>query len=187
MLFETVPGTVLPGAQFPGGVAEVFEGMLQVAGGLSLSQVCAITGLEPSTVQNWVKRGWVANPQEKKYRQRQLFRILILNALRDAMQLEQIVRLLAYLNGSVEDHRDDIICESRLFEYLCRALETLKEYRELTDGAVERAVKQVSADYTGDPAWRQRLEKGLAVMVWTCAAALLRKKGEGLCRALLEE
>jgi len=31
--------------------------LLEATGGLSLSQVCAVTSLEGSTIQNWVKRG----------------------------------------------------------------------------------------------------------------------------------
>ena len=37
-----------------------------LAGGLTLSQVCQISGLEPYTVQNWVKRGFLSNPTEAK-------------------------------------------------------------------------------------------------------------------------
>ena len=36
------------------------------SGGLFLSQVCFVTGIELHTVQNWVKRGFVAPPIEKK-------------------------------------------------------------------------------------------------------------------------
>ena len=54
-----VPGTVMPLSDISGGMFSIFRPMIEAADGLSLGQVCAITGLEYSTVQNWVKRGFV--------------------------------------------------------------------------------------------------------------------------------
>ena len=59
----TIPGTVLRiERDNADGVEEMFSSMF-LAGGMVLSQVASITGLEPYTIQNWVKRGFLPPPQ----------------------------------------------------------------------------------------------------------------------------
>ena len=63
----TIPGTVIPvdmqeAAHIPEQLSSVF-----LAGGIQLGQVSAITGLEPYTIQNWVKRGFLSPPVKKRY------------------------------------------------------------------------------------------------------------------------
>ena len=67
MQIEIIPGTTMPYSVLKGSAFELLVPMLNATGGLTLSQVCAITGLEGSTIQNWVKRGLVAKPVDKKY------------------------------------------------------------------------------------------------------------------------
>ena len=79
---QFVPGTNL---KYEGGrgMFSLLRPMIQAADGLTLGQVCSITGLAPATIQNWVKRGFVSRPIQKKYRERQLARILLISSLRD--------------------------------------------------------------------------------------------------------
>ena len=61
-----IPGTTLTGQREEADrIGEQFQALF-LAGGLSLSQVSAITGLEPYTVQNWVKRRLLPPPENKK-------------------------------------------------------------------------------------------------------------------------
>ena len=113
---QFVPGTSIP--HEGGGMFSVFRPMIQATDGLTLRQVCSITGLEPSTIQNWIKRGFVSHPVEKKYRERQLARILLISALRDCMKIDSIGELLTIVNGDTEDTSDDIISEEQLYDYL---------------------------------------------------------------------
>ena len=110
-----VPGTVL---EIPRKDAEhiedVFSAMF-LAGGIVLSQVSNITGLEPYTVQNWVKRGFLAPPVRKRYTLRQLCRILNINMLKNALPMERICGLLAYVNGELSDESDDLIGDEELY------------------------------------------------------------------------
>ncbi|MBQ5884979.1 MAG: DUF1836 domain-containing protein, partial [Clostridia bacterium] len=53
--------------------------LFSAAKGLSLSQVTSISGLPASTVQNWVKRGWIKVTNGKKYEETSFSRILIIN------------------------------------------------------------------------------------------------------------
>lgn len=85
-----------------------------------LSQVSQLTGLEPHVIQNWVKRGFVSPPRNKRYSRNQFSRIALINMLKDCLRLDQITRLLSYLNGHLDDESDDIIDESRLYTYITR-------------------------------------------------------------------
>ncbi|MBQ2667671.1 MAG: DUF1836 domain-containing protein, partial [Clostridia bacterium] len=77
-----LPGTVLSvDSERPEAAEEVFSAMF-LTGGLVLSQVTQVTGLEPYIVQNWVRRGFLPPPQQRKYTRRQLSRILTINALK---------------------------------------------------------------------------------------------------------
>lgn len=57
---EYIPGTTLT---FNNIVADncfsLIAPLLTVTKGLTLAQVRELTGLETSTIQNWIKRGWV--------------------------------------------------------------------------------------------------------------------------------
>ena len=70
----TIPGTTLPGQREDADRVDSVFRALFLAGGLTLSQVSGIAGLEPYTVQNWVKRGFLAPPRNKRYTLRQLCR-----------------------------------------------------------------------------------------------------------------
>ena len=71
----TLPGTVLSvDADRPQAAEEVFSSLF-LAGGLVLSQVTQVTGLEPYIIQNWVRRGFLAPPKQRKYTRRQLDKI----------------------------------------------------------------------------------------------------------------
>ena len=108
-----LPGTVLEvDGSRPEAADELFSSLF-VTGGLVLSQVCQITGLEPYAVQNWVKRGFLAPPVKKKYNRRQLSRIIIINMLKTALPMESICRILSYVNGQLDDESDDIIAANR--------------------------------------------------------------------------
>ena len=177
MVTQYIPGTGIPLSE-QGGMFEKFIPLIRATNGLTLSQVCAITGLEPSTIQNWVKRGFVANPVNKKYYERQLARILLISALRDAMKIDSIGELMALVNGSANDESDDIISEDRMYDYFCAAVaktdnavpaieeipalvaKTIEDYREPVKGA------------------KQRLSDALCVMVCAFGSARYKQEAE---------
>ena len=60
-----IPGTVLTAKREEADrIEENFRAMF-LAGNIVLSQVVGITGMEPHTVQNWVKRGFLTKPEGK--------------------------------------------------------------------------------------------------------------------------
>ena len=178
-----IPGTVLQiERENADGVEEIFSSMFLV-GGMVLSQVSNITGLEPYTVQNWVKRGFLSPPQHKRYSMNQLCRILHINMLKSVLPLEQICGLLSYVNGKLDEESDDIIDDSRLYFLFVRLA---SRARELDDPAAwDQALEAALADYREPvPGARARIEKALRVMLTAWVAARMRHAAETMLQEL---
>lgn len=162
------------------------EMLLDATGGLSLSQVCAVTGLEGSTIQNWVKRGWVAHPLGKKYEEVHISRILIINALKECIKLEHIALLMSYVNGSPDNADDDIIKESALYNYLCDALQKMGQVNDHSRGGIESVVEVVIKDYRGPRAdSRIRIRNALTVMIFACVCTDVKRRTEAMMEQIL--
>lgn len=179
----TIPGTVLQvSPEEADHIPEQLSSMF-LAGGILLSQVCAITGLEPYIVQNWIKRGFLTAPQKKRYTLDQLCRIVTINMLRPAMTLEQICSLLQHVNGALDDNSDDIIDDSRLyFLFVLVAM-----YHRQRNGAPpqEKYLEKVLADYQEPvPGARDRVEKVLRIMLTAWAASQMRLAAEKMVSEL---
>ena len=114
-----------------------FSKTIELTGGLSLGQVCSITRLDPSVIQNWIKRGYVARPVAKKYYDKHFARILLINSLKDAMKIEDIGKLMKLVNGDVEDESDNLLSEPDLYNIFAKAIYHLGE------DDVEEVIRQV--------------------------------------------
>jgi len=160
--------------------------LLDATGGLSLSQVCAVTGLESSTIQNWVKRGWVAHPEGKKYEEVHIARILIVNALKECIKLEHIALLMSFVNGPPGDQGAGIIKESELYNFLCDALEQMGQANDSSRGGAENVVETVIKDYTGPkPDSRARVRKALTLMIFACVCTDVKRRTEAMMEQIL--
>lgn len=178
-----IPGTVLPAPVDEAGQAQKnFESMF-LGGGMVLSQVAAVTGLEPYTIQNWVKRGFLTKPVAKKYTLRQLCRIININMLKDALQMEQIVSLMSYINGNLDDESDDLIDDSQLYFLFLRLA---AHHRQMNNPEGRDAcLQEVLADYAEPaPGARDRVEKVLKVMLTAWAASTLRQQAIAMAAEL---
>lgn len=145
------PGTTIEYTGLSG--RDFLNGTFIATSGLYMQQVCEISGLATPAIQNWVARGFIAHPINRRYDKNALARILLINSLRGALPLESIKRLLTYVNGSPENRLDDVIPESELYSYVCdivfdksfasNTIETLTDkaicdYDEKITGAKER-------------------------------------------------
>lgn len=147
---RVLPGSTLHYDGSTPGSAEILLSALFAGGDLMLAQVSHISGLEPYVIQNWVARGFLPPPVAKRYSRRQLSRILIIHMLRSVLPLEEICRLLSYVNGHLDDISDDLVDDSALYMALVALTENdpppiktvLKDYREPFPGA-QRRVEQV--------------------------------------------
>ena len=110
-----IPGTTIQADREEARYIENQFTAMFLGGGIMLSQVTEITGLEPYTVQNWVKRGFLTSPDHKRYNLNQLCRIIHINMLKKVLPMEQIVGLLGHINGKLGDTSDDLIDDSQLY------------------------------------------------------------------------
>ena len=178
-----IPGTVLEiQRENADSVEEMFSSMF-LAGGMVLSQVASVTGLEPYTIQNWVKRGFLSAPQHKRYSMNQLCRILQINMLKSVLPLEQICSLLSYVNGKLDEESDDIIDDSRLYFLFVRLASRAKELAEpeAWEQALEGALSQYQEPVLGA---RARIEKALRIMLTAWVAARMRYSAETMLQEL---
>jgi len=156
-----LPGTNMRPTNLPGttietvitrGAADRQLTPMFLCGGLVLSQICQLTGLEGHTIQNWVKRKFISPPIKKKYNRNQVCRIFNINLLKDTFTLEQAVTLLGYVNTNINgsdsggsshsggsnviqnDIDSDRIDDSRLYTYLVDCLAALN-CSDITDSS----------------------------------------------------
>lgn len=153
--------------------------ILEATGGITLSQLSRLTGLEGSTIQNWIKRGWVASPHGKKYFEKQVIRILLINMLKGSMKLENIAYIMTYINGDVEDTSDDIIDDVTLYNILCRIIFTAEDKgafeSETVRGLVDLELRQCALQIRSD---EEKLRKAMYVMVMAYRSACLKAEAE---------
>jgi hypothetical protein len=99
----TIPGTAIRGsrADVEGCIRQI-EGMF-LGGGMIRSQLASVSGVEAHDIQNWVKRGFLSNPVNKRYSIQQFSRIVTINMLRSAMTMDKICSLLTYVNGELDE------------------------------------------------------------------------------------
>lgn len=179
----TIPGTTLTASREDADRTEERFAALFLAGGLTLSQVASVTGLEPYTVQNWVKRGGLPSPVNKRYNMEQLCRLINMNILKGTMPLDQIVKLMSYLNGNLADDSDDLVDDTMLF-FLFVRLSARARY--IGGGkSWDEALAEVTADYAEPvPGAREKLVKVLKVMLTVWCANSLKAEAERMLAEL---
>lgn len=180
-----IPGTVLSAPIEEADSLEEKVSAMFLGGGMVLSQVAAVTGLEPYTIQNWVKRGFLTKPIQKKYSLRQLCRIMNINMLKSALPMEEICGLLGYINGNLDDESDDLIDDSRLYFLFVRMA---SHHRRMNNPAGrDQKLEEVLAIYEEPiPGARERVKKVLQIMLTAWAAAQLRQTAQTMVAQLQE-
>lgn len=175
---DLIPGTIL-NRKSMGDVTgmEFLSKIFYLSDGIMLTQIREISGIDGSTLQNWVKRGWVENSKLKRYNIDQVAHILTINMLRNCMQLDKIAFLVRYINGNIDDRSDDIICDSQLYDYICRILDKLtKKNTEHTFETLRECIDGVTSSYeekvTGA---RKRLNNALEIIITAYYSSLLKK------------
>lgn len=179
----TIPGTVIQAPRKDAEqIAQKFDAMF-LSGGMVLSQVTALSGLETHMVQNWVKRGFLTPPQKKRYDQEQLCRILTINALKDAMNLDRICSLLGYVNGQLADSSDDLIDDQLLYFMFVRLAARAEElYRaEDRDALLEQELSSYDEPVPGA---KQRIKNALRIMLTAWLAGRMIQETEKMLKTI---
>ena len=179
----TLPGTILTTKREDASYIDNHFRAMFLGGGVVLSQISAITGLEPYTVQNWVKRGFLPAPEHKRYNMNQLCRIININLLKRTLLMEQICGLLGYINGDLSDVSDDIIDDSQLyfmFVKLAAKAPSLRDPEE-AKSCIELALQDYAEPFPGA---KERVAKVLNVMLVAWVAAKLHEAAEKMVAEL---
>lgn len=182
---QTLPGTTIEADLSCSGTVAALLDPLFLTGGLMLSQVARLTGLEPYVIQNWVRRGFVSPPQRKRYSYRQFCRIAMINMLKDALQLDRICTLLSYVNGQLDDESDDLIDDVQLYRYLVDLAALAQSRPAQLENHLEGWCVQVLEGYVEPvPGARRRVEQVLSAALMAYLSGVLRRRAEELTAAL---
>ena len=186
-----IPGTTLKfNEQARDEAFSIVSPVLDATGGLTLSQLSKLTGLTGSTIQNWIKRGWVASTQGKKYSRKQVLRILLINILRNAMKLEHIAKLMEYVNGDVEDTSDDIIDDDVWYNILCRIIFTAEDERAFDTNSVKKLISRELEQCAHEIHIRSdeyKLHNAMFVMVMAYRSSCLKAEMDKVLNVVLDE
>ncbi len=180
----TFPGTTIEVSKIEkGSTRSLFDGIF-ATGGITLSQVSIMTGLEPYLIQNWVKRGFVTHPSGRVYSREQFARIIIINMLRESLQIEKICKLIHVIGGNPHDKSDDLISDDVLYH---------KYVDMLADGSInitdERSVKSAVEYAVGDvtvcdAGQKKQLCEILKAMLYAHTASEMRSLAAGILSEL---
>ena len=177
---------------FPGTAIEVslvtkdssrtlFDGIF-AAGGITLSQVCIMTGLDFYVVQNWVKRKFVSPPVKRSYSKQQFARIIIINMLKDALQIENICELLRIIDG---EESDNLISDDELYHRYVNLISDEGSINISDENSVKAAIENVLSDYEERiPGAKKQLIVVLQIMFYAHSASRLRKISEKMFSSL---
>ncbi len=186
-----IPGTTLKFSEQARDEAfSIVSPVLDATGGLTLSQLSKLTGLTGSTIQNWIKRGWVASTQGKKYSRKQVIRILLINMLRNSMKLDDIAKLMEYVNGDVEDTSDDIIDDDVWYNILCRIIFTAEDEGAFDTNSVKKLINRELEQCTHEIHIRSdeyKLHNAMFVMIMAYRSACLKAEMDKVLTVVLDE
>lgn len=172
------PGTTVEASKLVKGSSRVLFDGLFAAGGITLSQVSAMTGLEPYMIQNWVKRGFITSPVKRLYSREQFAGIIIINMLKESLNIDKICGLIDVISGPTESEQDDLIRNNELYHMYVDMLsdpELTIDSKEAIEGAARRATELYDERIPGG---REQLIKILKVMYLAHSASILRHKAE---------
>ena len=143
---KTFPGTTIETTSLEKGSSKVLFDGIFATGGITLSQVSVMTGLEPYLIQNWVKRGFLSSPVKRLYSKEQFARIIIINMLREALQIDKICGLISVIGGVLDDTSDDLISDDELYHRYVDMLSD-KDINISDKASVIRAAEAVTLDF----------------------------------------
>lgn len=175
---QLLPGTTIDiEIDRPDAAERIFAPMF-LTGGLFLSQVSEITGLSPYVVQNWVKRGFVPPPENKRYSRERVSRILLINMLKDTLQIEKILDLIRYSNAHLKPGQPGYLDDRSVYEDFVAALFWCGGGMP-AGGEMELAVRRVAhGREPGFPGADKRLEKVLSIMLLAYISSRLQREAE---------
>ena len=180
----TFPGTTIETTRLDKNSSRILFDGIFATGGITLSQVSVMTGLEPYLVQNWVRRGFLTSPKKRVYSRQQFARIIIINMLRESLQIEKICKLIEYIGGELDDPNDDLISDNLLYHMYVDML-SVGDINILDERSVENATRNAASGFNErQPGDKKKLEKILQVMLYGHSASSIRNKAESILNSI---
>ena len=190
-----LPQQMLPGTNIQldlqGGqdCRKALDAVFSLTGGIYLSQMADMVDIPAATLQNWIKRRFVASPQGKRYSRRQTCRIILIGVLRHTLPIDAIVTLLSSINNDLADERDDLIDDSVLYLYFCD-LVLFQPPVDLSGDmtGLDKRIEAVTSSFcVSCPEDRSRLNHVLRIMVLSYESWQLKQQAEILLDMLRKE
>lgn len=180
---DTIPGTILPRERLNDVTgAEFLRKVFYVTDRIMLTQIREITGIDGTTLQNWVKRGWVKNPVKKTYSEEQLARILLINMMRDTIQLSRIIRLFDYI---CDDGENDV-SEKFLYDCVCGVLDQVTSSSGGIGGLDEIILDMLRGYDDISTETKVRILNGIRIIVVTYYATTMKATAEYMLESVEE-
>lgn len=92
-----------------------------------------------------MKRGFLPRPEKKLYTKNQFCRVAIISALRESMQIDRITSLLSYINGHLDDERDDLVSDAELYNDFVNLIIACGGFRSPRE--IRIVIDELTADY----------------------------------------
>ena len=183
---KTFPGTTIEVKNIEKGSSKILFDGIFATGGITLSQVSVMTGLEPYVVQNWVKRGFLTSPKKRVYSKSQFARIVIINMLRESLQIDKICNLIKVIGGELEDETDDLISDDELYH---RYVDMIAEgdINILVPETVAEAAKKYIHDNVGEKITINKICECIGCSKTTLIAAFKKEFGITVNTAITKE
>lgn len=181
---KNFPGTTIEVSKLEKNCSKMLFDGIFATGGITLSQVSVMTGLEPYIIQNWVRRGFLTPPQKRVYSRQQFARIAIINMLKESLQLDKICKLVEMIGGDPNDPSDDLISDNLLYHMYVDMLaeNDINVLDEKTVSlATEKAAGQINERQPGD---KKILAQILQIMLYAHTASQIRSRAEQQLLAL---
>jgi len=102
--------------------------------------------INPTHVQNWVRRRYLPHPLKKKYNREQVANVLLINDLRNILSLEEVSHLLGYVNENLLDTSDDRINPTKLYRYYSEIFDWSQMDWEKSLHELEKEVEETLAE-----------------------------------------
>ena len=167
---------------------EPIRAAMKLTGGFTLSQLAEISGLEATTIQNWVKRGWIEPPKDRRYGEAATARVLIISMLKVAMQLSNIVSLMSYINGKVDDRRDDAIPDGELYSIMCSVTSDIDIIGNLNKETIISVIDEQIKDYE-EPflGGKEKLRNALEIMMLAHISSNLKNEADEMLKKFIND
>ncbi|MDR3602020.1 MAG: DUF1836 domain-containing protein [Desulfosporosinus sp.] len=131
--------------------------------------------INPTHIQNWVRRKYLPNPQKKKYNREQVANVLLINDLRDILGLEEVSRLLGYVNESLLDTSDDRINPTKLYRYYSEIFDRSQIDWQISLQGLEKEVEETLAGEDMPEEDREKVATTLVILNLLARANLYKQ------------